>query len=95
MEGSPHLFDFEGEMAQYASLEEEIQELPELRQLGAILLSVGGWCKGSSTAHSIHTAIHAYLIHMYIHTYIRTYVVPGAKSYWTACVQRWRNDLVW
>ena len=42
MEGSPHLFDFEGEMAQYASLEEEIQELPELRQLGAILLSVGG-----------------------------------------------------
>ena len=70
MEGSPHLFDFEGEMAHYASLEEEIQELPELRQLGAILLSVGGWCKGSSTTHSIHTAIHAYIIHTYVHTYI-------------------------
>lgn len=41
MEGLPHLFDFEGEMANYASLEEEIQELPEVRQVGAILLSTG------------------------------------------------------
>lgn len=41
MEGSPHLFDFEGEMAHYASLEEEIQELPKVRQVGAILLSTG------------------------------------------------------
>ena len=41
MEGSPHLFDFEGEMATYASLEEEIQELPDVRQVGAILLSTG------------------------------------------------------
>ena len=41
MEGLPHLFDFEVEMAHYASLEEEIQELPEVRQVGAILLSTG------------------------------------------------------
>ena len=41
MEGLPHLFDFEGEMAHYTSLEEEIQELPEVRHVGAILLSTG------------------------------------------------------
>lgn len=49
MEGSPHLFDFEGEMAHYAALEEEIQELPEVRQVGAILLSIGR-CEGFSTS---------------------------------------------
>ena len=41
LDGSPHLSEFESEMKTYSDLEEEIQELAELKQVGPILFSTG------------------------------------------------------